>query len=112
MDWKTKFEQELKMAADARGRGKEGQARVCARRAAGAVVREYFQRQDLLIRSESAYDLIGDLLSLPGLPAAACEAAEYLILRVTDEFKLPVDVDLVVQARILADCLLPANDGI
>jgi hypothetical protein len=45
------------MAVEVRARGNEGQARVCARRAAGAVLREYFQRRGLPVRSPSAYDL-------------------------------------------------------
>ena len=39
MEWKTKFEQEMGLAKTARARGNEGQARVCARRAAGALER-------------------------------------------------------------------------
>jgi hypothetical protein len=106
MDWKIKFDQELEMAADARRRGNEGQARVCARRAAGAVAREYFQRHGLHVGSASAYDLIQDLSVVPGLPASASQALEYLAMRVTQKFELPVNVDLTLQAGILAECLL------
>lgn len=98
------------MALDARRRGNEGQARVCARRAAGAVVREYFLRNALPVHSPGAYDLIKALLELPGLPSAALQAAEYLVMRVNNEFALPVDIDLVRQAGILAETLLPAAD--
>jgi hypothetical protein len=107
MDWKNKFALEIQMAVEVRARGNEGQARVCARRAAGVVLREYFQRRGLPVRSTSAYDLLKDLLSLPGLPEPVYLAAEYLTLRVTEEFKLPVDVDLIQEARTLAESLLP-----
>jgi hypothetical protein len=43
---------------------------------------------------------------MPDLPAEARQAAEYLTLRVNEDFNLPVAVDLVEQARILCDCLL------
>jgi hypothetical protein len=106
MDWKIQFDRELEMAADARRRGNEGQARVCARRAAGAVAREYFAMRGLPVRSASAYDLINDLLVVPGLPPEAIPALEYLAMRVTEKFELPVNVDLVRQAVILSECLL------
>lgn len=109
MEWKIKFDDELQMAADARARGNEGQARVCARRAAGIVIREYYQRREISVRSSSAYDLLMGLLELPDLPAAAQQSAEYLTLRVTEEFKLPVAVDLVIEARNLAESLLPGD---
>ncbi len=46
------------MALAARGRGNEGQARVCARRAAGVAVREYFLRLGIPIVNPGAYDLL------------------------------------------------------
>ena len=98
------------MAEAARGRGNEGQARVCARRAAGLAVREYFQGRGVAVRTSSAYDLLKALLELPDLPARARRPAEYLTLRVTEEFKLPVDVDLVQAARDLVQELLPGAD--
>jgi len=111
MDWKNKFAAEIQMAVEVRALGNEGQARVCARRAAGAVLREYFQRRGLPVRSSSAYDLLKELLDLPDLPDPAYRAAEYLTLRVTEDFKLPLDVDLVQEARTLAESLLPDSDG-
>ena len=106
MDWKIKFDQEIQKALEVRIQGNEGQARVCARRAAGAVVREYFQRRGLVVRTSSAYDLLLELLQLPDLSDAARQAAEFLTLRVTEEFKLPVTVDLVQAAQTLAADLL------
>ncbi len=106
-DWKKTFEKELQMAAEARARGNEGQARVCARRAAGAVIHEYFLRRGVSARSTSAYDLLNALLDVPGVPNEALRAAEYLTLRVNEEFKLPVDVDLIEEARTLGKSLLP-----
>ena len=42
MDWQAEIQAELEKAQQARARGNEGQARVCARRAAGIAAREYF----------------------------------------------------------------------
>jgi hypothetical protein len=106
MDWKTKFDREMELAAQARMRGNEGQARVCARRAAGAVAREYFSRLGLPVRSPSAMDLIRDLLALDGLPVPVRRAAENLTLRVSEDFDLPAGMDLLRDARSLAAGLL------
>ena len=112
IDWKKTFEKELQMAAEARERGNEGQARVCARRAAGVVIREYFLRRGLSSRTSSAFDLLQALLGIPGIPEEARRAAEYLTLRVNEEFKLPVNADLVEEARGLCKSLLPGEfDG-
>ena len=40
-DWKEKLQKEFERAQIARASGNEGQARVCARRAAGIAIREY-----------------------------------------------------------------------
>jgi hypothetical protein len=108
-DWKIALEKELQMAAAANVRGNEGQARVCARRAAGVVIREYFLRRGLSSRTSSAFDLLQTLLEIPGIPEEARRAAEYLTLRVNEEFKLPVNADLVEEARTLCKSLLPGE---
>lgn len=110
MDWKTRFEHEMSMALEARSRGNEGQARVCARRAAGAAVREYFLRRGLPAGSSSAFDLLKQLQDLPELPEKARNAAAHLTLRVNEEFNLPVEVDLMEEARALAADLLDGPD--
>jgi HEPN domain-containing protein len=107
MDWKEKMELEFERAAEARARGNEGQARVCARRAAGIAIREYYTRRGQPVGTPSAYDLLGQIASEPQVSPEIKQAAEYLTLRVTEEFKLPVDVDLVKEARKLCDNLLP-----
>jgi len=105
--WQEKFKQEIDRANEVRARGNEGQARVCARRAAGIVIREYFARRGIRAASPSAYDLLKELLGMDDLPADARQSAEALTLRVTEEFKLPVDVDLVQEALTLCERLLP-----
>jgi HEPN domain-containing protein len=105
-DWKARLELEFERAADARVRGNEGQARVCARRAAGIAIREYYARRGQSVRTPSAYDLLQVLVDEPYLSPDLKQAAAYLTLRVTEEFKLPIDVDLIEEARKLSEGLL------
>jgi hypothetical protein len=107
--WKTTFLQELGLAQQARARQNEGQARVCARRAAGALLREYFVRRGLAQRSASAMDLLKTLLELADLPSEARQAAERLTLRVNPDFQIPAEIDLLAETQILAQVLLPGE---
>ncbi len=100
---------EFEKAARARARGNEGQARVCARRAAGVAVREYLTRQGIRPLSVSAYDLLNSLKEDSRLSPELRRIADHLTLRVTEEFKLPVNVDLVAEARKFCEDLLKVN---
>ena len=106
MDWQTEVKAEIEKARQARARGNEGQARVCARRAAGIAVREHLARQGIRPRSTSAYDLLNLLKDDPKLSPHLKVIAEHLTLRVTEEFKLPVDADLVAEAKTFCEELL------
>ena len=105
-DWKDALQTEFDRAESARASGNEGQARVCARRAAGIAIREYYARHGKPVHTLSAYDLLKTLSDEPYLSSELKQASIYLTLRVTEEFKLPVDVDLLVEARKLCDGLL------
>lgn len=105
--WQEKFQQEIGRANDSRARGNEGQARVCARRAAGIVVREYFTQRGIHALSPSAYDLLNTLLGMDDLPAQVRQSAGYLTLRVDEAFKLPPGIDLVQEAHTIYERLLP-----
>lgn len=100
------IEKEFELAEQARAKNNEGQARVCARRAAGIAIREYLAHKGIRPRSTSAYDLLSllkdDLLLSPDLKLIA----DHLTLRVTEEFTLPVDADLIAEARTLCNALL------
>lgn len=106
MDWQTEINNELEKAAQSRARGNEGQARVCARRAAGIAIREYLARQGIRPPSTSAYDLLNLLKDDPHLSPDLKQIVDHLTLRVTEEFKLPVNADLVVEARSFCEELL------
>lgn len=105
-DWETRFERELVAAVSARQQGKEGQARVCARRAAGIAIDEYFRRTGSHPGGTSAYDQIKALLLSPDVPQEVLEVAEHFLLRVSPAFEFPLDVDLIAEARWLKDQLL------
>ena len=105
-DWREEIEAEFERAAGARARGNEGQARVCARRAAGIAAREFLTRRGEGVRTSSAYDLLNLLKDDPRLSADLKLIAEHLTLRVNEEFKLPVNVDLIAEARKFCEELL------
>jgi HEPN domain-containing protein len=106
MDWQLQLEAEFEKAEQARASEKEGQARVCARRAAGIAIREYLLRRGIRHPSTSAYDLLNQIKEDPALPPDLKRIADHLTVRVTEEFKLPLDVDLVAEARQFCDELL------
>ncbi len=103
---KSQIETEFERAAQARAKNNEGQARVCARRAAGIAIRDYLTRRGTHIPSSSAYDLLNLIKEDAPLPPDLKLVADHLTLRVTEEFKLPVEADLVAEARLLCNWLL------
>jgi hypothetical protein len=106
MDWQIQYEKEIQQAEEARYRGNEGKARVCARRAAGHVIGEYLRRNGLAAPGSSAYTRLQYLRSLPEIPPQAQEAAHHLLLRITPEHNLPVETDLIAKARWLRENLI------
>lgn len=105
MELQSDIQSELEKAENARARGNEGQARVCARRAAGIAARAYFMHQGRQIRTPSAYDLLQMIAEDQDLPAAIRESAGRLTLRVDEEFKLPIGLELIAEARRLCEAL-------
>ena len=106
VDLQEQIQKEFEKAEQARSRGNEGQARVCARRAAGIAIREYLNRKGIRPRSPSAVDLLNLLKDDPALSPDLKFIVHHLTLRVTEEFQLPVDADLVAEAKILCEELL------
>jgi len=103
---RSEMDAEFERAMSARTRGNEGQARVCARRAAGIAIREYLTRRGTPPRSASAYDLLNLIKDDPALSADLKRIADHLTVRVTEEFKLPVNADLVAEAKTFCEELL------
>jgi HEPN domain-containing protein len=106
MAWPANLQKEFDLADKARINNNEGQARVCARRAAGIAIREYLARKGMRPLSTSSYDLLNLIKDDPLLSPDLKLIADHLTLRVTEEFKLPVDADLVTEARTLCNELL------
>ncbi len=108
MDWQAQISAEFEKAEQARLRGNEGRARVCARRAAGFAIREHLLRRGLEVRSASALDLLEELKARAGFSPALLPIVDHLLLHVDEEFTLPADIDLVAEARQLCYDLLLA----
>jgi hypothetical protein len=106
MNIKNNLQLEFERAQQARINKNEGQARVCARRAAGMAIREYLTRNGTRVPSMSAYDLLNLIKEDALLPSDLKRVADHLTLRVTEEFELPIQADLIAEARLLCDWLL------
>jgi hypothetical protein len=109
--WKDSFERELQSAREIRATGNEGQARVCARRAAGIAIREYLLRRGYPRVPASAYELIEILQKLPDISPQIQQSSERLLMRVNISHRLPEDVDLIAEAvRLAAELGLDTTD--
>jgi hypothetical protein len=106
LDWKDYTNAELKQAELSRQAGNEGRARVCARRAAGHIIKEYYRRKGTVSLGEGAYSRIQHLSTQPGISDHTREILKRLMLRVTPEYKLPVEADLISDVRMLAKDLI------
>lgn len=102
----TLINAELKHAQSAQALGNEGQARVCARRAAGIAARDYLERHGEKVRTPSAYDLLKVLAEDPTLSSELRQIAIHLTMRVDEKFRLPPDIDLVTEAKKLCGELM------
>jgi len=105
MDWRATFENELAAATSARESGNEGQARVCARRAAGVVIGEYLRRQALPAPA-TALDRLRLLASDPAFSPEIHALAGRFLVRLNPDHQLPIEADLLADARRLAEILL------
>jgi hypothetical protein len=105
-DLKTQLRKEFEKAQQARISKNEGQARVCARRAAGIAARDYLTRNGTQVPNMSAYDLLVLLKEDTNLSPDMHLLVDHLTVRVTEDFVLPFDADLIAEARVLCDYLL------
>jgi uncharacterized protein (UPF0147 family) len=94
------IEEELQRAEQARQLGLEGRARVCARRATGLALRAFFEIGDEGVNT-SVIPLLQRLRDSQDVPEAIRRVAEHLLTRVTPEFTLPFQADLIAEARWL-----------
>ncbi len=105
-NWRDAYREELALAEQDRRAGKEGRARVRARRAAGFVVGEYLRRRGLPDPGPNALDRLRYLRTLPGLSAEVYRLVDHLTMKVDVNYQLPPDIDLLADARRLAEVLV------
>jgi len=108
-EWKTQFEDEVSRGQAARAGGNEGRARVCARRAAAIALREYLERNGSYTTGMDAYRLLNQVKDQPGLAADLRDALDHLVTRVEPGGAFPIPADLLADAQLLADRLLPQD---
>lgn len=92
---------ELAAAQHAQQNGLIGRSRVCARRAAAAAAREFLQHRGIPLPASDAYTVLNLLTTIPQISLAAANAAVNLTRRVDEQFQLPVEISLIVEAQTL-----------
>lgn len=97
---------ELDDAGNSRKLGKEGRARVCARRAAGWAVQYYIENRLKESTSLNAYQLLHWFRSRQEIPKALREAASRLCARVTSAGVLPHPDDALQDAGVIVEAIL------
>lgn len=94
---------ELTHAREAEAAGNPGQARVCARRAAGWATRVWYQRREGAGWRGDAVKQLRRLRDDPAAPDLIRQAAERLTTKVDENHALPFDNDPVDDARLIVE---------
>lgn len=115
-DWRTRVDDALQMAEDAKARGNEGMARVCARRAAGWTVQEYLNEQGIDLQTTSVIKHIDYILRVEGIDPEIKGYLEHMLVAkqkddLASDSYFPLDVDLVVEAKLLLSKLFPQSNS-
>ena len=98
---KLQIKEELLLAKQSRLEGNEGRARVCARRAAGAAVKEHLVKMGITQKQENAIQSMLILAQKETLPVRVQEAIDWLVQRVNQDHNLPLEVDLIHEAGVV-----------
>lgn len=104
------IQRELELAERARREGREGRARVCARRAAGWSIGPFYQRSTGSPPSRSAIQLLRWYHENPEAPAELRAAAERLTTPVGEDHRHPYPEDPLQDARTLVVHLMGPTD--
>tara|TARA_B100000945_G_C20427358_1_gene621354 strand:+ start:7342 stop:7671 length:330 start_codon:yes stop_codon:yes gene_type:complete len=96
-----KVNQELNLAVVARSSGNEGKMRVHARRAAGWAIRSYLQKDSDDRTGKSAFAYLEQVALDPSFPDEIREASSNLTVRITVEHQLPIETDIIDDARLV-----------
>ncbi len=100
---KLQIKEELLLAKQSRQEGNEGRARVCARRAAGAAVKEYFAKKGINQKQENAIQSLLIFGQMEPLPDRVQAALNSLVQRVNLDHEMPADVDLIQEAGVVIE---------
>lgn len=101
-----KFEKEISKALEARAKGNEGMARVCARRGVGIILSDLYSHLSISYPHKSSHEQIKLLLSLPIISDEIKEIVSHFLIHVDHDHKFPLDVDLISEAIYLKQALL------
>ena len=103
---KKSIEAELLDARNSRDGGNEGRARVCARRAAGLAIGQYYEECMGERPPTSAYVLLQWFSDREEMPENLRDAARRLTVRVTPAYVLPHEEDPLEDAQLLIQAFL------
>jgi len=109
--WRERIDAELAKATRARADGREGLARVCARRAAGWALRTYYVERMGQPAPASALDLLRWFHADPSASPELRHAAERLTVRVTEQHRLPHPEDPLTDARRIIEVYAAPTPG-
>ncbi|MCK5794048.1 MAG: hypothetical protein KAH12_05050 [Anaerolineales bacterium] len=98
---RLQIKEEILLAKQSRQEGNEGRARVCARRAAGAAVKEYLVKKGISQKQENAIQSLLIFSQSENLPVQVQAAVDWLVQRVNQDHNLPSEVDLIHEAGIV-----------
>jgi hypothetical protein len=105
----TSIEAEFLDAYRSRAGGNEGRARVCARRAAGLAIGQYYEYCLEKTSPTSAYELLQWFTERAEIPQDLRDAARRLTVRVTPEYDLPHFEDPLEDAHLLVNAILEGH---
>lgn len=112
METQRRIEKELALARQARADGLEGKARVCARRAVGVALRDYFSERQTPLANLTVVDLIQAYGEQPNINQYLREICTHLLTRVDVDYNLPASVDLLSDAKTLIDAIVEEEDSV
>lgn len=101
-----KIAKELSLARNAREKGNEGMARVCARRAAGIAVRDFLYNNGIEAPTLNNFEILLDKETRSTLPIEVMTLLEHLTLRVDENYNLPANIDLIRDAEEVIQLLI------
>ena len=98
------FRKEFRVALESRSRGLDGRSRVCARRAAAILVREYLDSKQWEMPAGNDLQII-QFLANQQLSPKITSLLDLYLHKVDIDFHLPSEVDLTTSLMSLADAL-------